>query len=47
MIVHYSADSRKLILHANQEVIGETINQSDTRLKKVNHLKGWGAKPLV
>ena len=47
MVVHYSTDSRKLALYAHREVIKETIEKSDTRLKRVNHLKGWGAKTLV
>ncbi len=47
VIVNFFADSPNWTLNANREVIEETIKQSDTRLKKVNHPKGWGAKPLV
>ena len=47
MIVNCSANSRNGILHATREVMEETVKQTDTSLIKVNHLKGWGAKPLV
>ena len=47
MIFYCSADSWNRLLHATREVMEGKGKQSVTRLIRVNHLKGWGAKPLV